>query len=109
MKNMDGPIASGAMFGECYKVISRSYPYSLSGELISYHFDYKDGRFNLTYKKTVDEDSILFSTDLKRAIKALESKHSNELQLHKIHEIIENRGYISLKGGEIGTVQHISW
>lgn len=88
----------------CFKVLSRSYPYSLSGELIDYHFDFKDGSFNLTYKKTVDADTILFSTDLRRAAEALKDSYRYEL-----YEIIDNKGYLLLKGGEIGEIQKISW
>lgn len=88
----------------CFKVISRSYPYSLSGELINYHFDYKTGSFSLEYKKTIDADTILFSTDLKKSVEALKSKYEC-----KLHEITENRGYISLEGGTIGEIQKINW
>lgn len=88
----------------CYKVLSRSYPYSLNGELISYNFDYRDGSFSLEYKKTIDCDVILFSTDLKKALNALKDKYSCTLQ-----EISENRGYIAFNGGGIGDIININW
>ncbi len=88
----------------CFKVLSKSYPYSISGELLNYHYDYKNGSFSLAYKKTIDADTILFASDLKRAYEALKDQYECSIQ-----EISENKGYLSLRGGDIGSVQSIVW
>lgn len=88
----------------CFKVICRSYPYSVSGELINYHYDYKTGSFSLEYKKTVDEDTIVFTTDLNKAINSLKDKFQIQFE-----ETTENKGFISIKGREIGQIVKVNW